>query len=75
MFNKDEIIELNGKDYLITNKLIHNDKTYYYISEANSSNMALVCETIKDNESYLESLSDPKEIELILALMLKDELK
>lgn len=75
MFNKEEIIELNGKDYLITNKLIHNNKTYYYISEVNSSNMALVFESIKDGESYLESLTDIKEIELILALMLKDELK
>lgn len=75
----NKIITLgNDEEYLIVDKVLKDDKEYYYIAQVNEDetdikdNYKIVCATYKDGEIYLDEVLGEDKLKSILPLFVKD---
>lgn len=75
----NKIITLgNDEEYLIVDKVIKDDKEYYYIAQVNEDetdikdNYKIVNATYKDGEVYLDEVLGEDKLKSILPLFVKD---
>lgn len=71
--NKDEIITLDdNKDYYVAEKILYNDKTYYFAvgvdenDDADFEDIAYFEEVIENEDVYIEDVNDENIIKEIL---------
>ena len=68
----------NNEEYLIVDKVIKDDKEYYYIAEINEDetdikdNYKIVCATYKDGDIYLDEVLGEDKLKSILPLFVKE---
>lgn len=68
----------NGEEYLVIDKVIKDDKEYYYVAEVNDSetdikdNYKIVCATYKDDNIYLDEVLGEDKLKAILPLFVKE---
>lgn len=68
----------NGEEYLIVDRILKDEKEYYYIAQVNESetdiedNYKIVCATYKDGEIYLDEVLGEDKLKSILPLFVKD---
>ncbi len=68
----------NNEEYLIIDKVLKDDKEYYYIAEVNEDgtdikdNYKIVCATYKDDDVYLDEVLGEDKLKSILPLFVKD---
>lgn len=68
----------NGEEYLIVDRILKDEKEYYYIAQVNESetdiedNYKIVCATYKDGEIYLDEVLGEDKLKAILPLFVKD---
>ena len=75
----NKIITLgNGEEYLIIDRVIKDDKEYYYIAEVNEDNTdikdnyKIVCATYKDDDVYLDEVLGEDKLKSILPLFVHE---
>ena len=75
----NKIITLgNDEEYLIVDKVIKDDKEYYYIAQVNEDetdikdNYKIVNATYRDGEVYLDEVLGEDKLKSILPLFVKD---
>lgn len=75
----NKIITLgNDEEYLIVDKVVKDDKEYYYIAQVNEDetdikdNYKIVNATYKDGEVYLDEVLGEDKLKSILPLFVKD---
>lgn len=68
----------NNEEYLIVDKVLKDDKEYYYIAEVNDEgtdikdNYKIVCANYKDGDIYLDEVLGEDKLKSILPLFVKD---
>ena len=68
----------NNEEYLIIDKVEHEEKEYYYVAEINESgtdikdNYKIVCATYKDGQIYLDEVLGEDKLKTILPLFVKE---
>lgn len=68
----------NNEEYLIVDKVIKDEKEYYYVAEVNDDetdikdNYKIVCATYKDEEIYLDEVLGEDKLKSILPLFVKE---
>jgi len=68
----------NNEEYLIVDKVIYEDKEYYYVAEVNEDdtdikdNYKIVCATYKDDNIYLDEVLGEDKLKKILPLFVKE---
>ncbi len=68
----------NNEEYLIIDKVIYEDKEYYYVAEVNEDdtdikdNYKIVCATYKDNNIFLDEVLGEDKLKAILPLFVKE---
>lgn len=68
----------NNEEYLIVDKIIKDEKEYYYIAQVNEDetdikdNYKIVCATYKDGEIYLDEVLGEDKLKSILPLFVKE---
>lgn len=68
----------NNEEYLIVDKVLKDDKEYYYIAQVNEDetdiqdNYKIVCATYKDDEIYLDEVLGEDKLKSILPMFVKD---
>ena len=75
----NKIITLgNNEEYLVVDKVIKDEKEYYYIAEVNEDstdikdNYKIVCATYKDGEIYLDEVLGEDKLKSILPMFVKE---
>jgi len=68
----------NNEEYLIIDKVEHEEKEYYYVAEINElgtdikDNYKIVCATYKDGQIYLDEVLGEDKLKTILPLFVKE---
>lgn len=68
----------NNEEYLVVDKVLKDDREYYYIAEVNEDgtdikdNYKIVCATYKDDEVYLDEVLGEDKLKSILPLFVKE---
>lgn len=68
----------NDEEYLIVDKVLKDDKEYYYIAQVNDEetdikdNYKIVCATYKDGNVYLDEVLGEDKLKSILPLFVKE---
>lgn len=68
----------NQEEYLIIDKVEHEEKEYYYVAEINETgtdikdNYKIVCATYKDEQIYLDEVLGEDKLKTILPLFVKE---
>lgn len=68
----------NDEEYLIVDKVLKDDKEYYYIAQVNEDetdikdNYKIVSATYKDGDIYLDEVLGEDKLKSILPLFVKD---
>lgn len=68
----------NQEEYLIIDKVEHEEKEYYYVAEINENgtdikdNYKIVCATYKDEQIYLDEVLGEDKLKTILPLFVKE---
>lgn len=68
----------NNEEYLIVDKVLKDDKEYYYVAQVNEDetdiedNYKIVCATYKDDEIYLDEVLGEDKLKSILPMFVKD---
>lgn len=68
----------NQEEYLIIDKVEHDEKEYYYVAEINETgtdikdNYKIVCATYKDEQIYLDEVLGEDKLKTILPLFVKE---
>ena len=75
----NKIITLgNDEEYLVVDKVLKDDKEYYYIAQVNDEetdikdNYKIVCATYKDGHVYLDEVLGEDKLKSILPLFVKE---
>ncbi|MDD6093792.1 MAG: hypothetical protein SOZ11_04500 [Bacilli bacterium] len=75
----NKIITLgNDEEYLVVDKVLKDDKEYYYIAQVNDEetdikdNYKIVCATYKDGNVYLDEVLGEDKLKSILPLFVKE---
>ena len=75
----NKIITLgNYEEYLVVDKVLKDDKEYYYIAQVNDEetdikdNYKIVCATYKDGNVYLDEVLGEDKLKSILPLFVKE---
>lgn len=75
----NKIITLgNDEEYLVVDKVMKDDKEYYYIAQVNDEetdikdNYKIVCATYKDGNVYLDEVLGEDKLKSILPLFVKE---
>ena len=75
----NKIITLgNDEEYLVVDKVLKDDKEYYYIAQVNDEetdikdNYKIVCATYKDGNVYLDEVFGEDKLKSILPLFVKE---
>ena len=75
----NKIITLgNDDEYLVVDKVLKDDKEYYYIAQVNDEetdikdNYKIVCATYKDGNVYLDEVLGEDKLKSILPLFVKE---
>ena len=75
----NKIITLgNDEEYLVVDKVLKDDKEYYYIAQVNDEetdikdNYKIVCATYKDGNVYLDEVLVEDKLKSILPLFVKE---
>ena len=75
----NKIITLgNEEEYLVVDKVLKDDKEYYYIAQVNDEetdikdNYKIVCATYKDGNVYLDEVLGEDKLKSILPLFVKE---
>lgn len=75
----NKIITLgNDEEYLVVDKVLKDDKEYYYIAQVNDEetdikdNYKIVCATYKDGDVYLDEVLGEDKLKSILPLFVKE---
>ena len=69
----------NNEEYFIVDKVIKDDKEYYYIAELNDDetdikdNYKIVCANYRDGEIYLDEVLGEEKLKSILPLFVKED--
>ena len=69
----------NNEEYFIVDKVIKDDKVYYYIAELNDDetdikdNYKIVCANYRDGEIYLDEVLGEEKLKSILPLFVKED--
>lgn len=73
---KGDTIELNGKDFVIVEELLYNNKNYLYVIDASESDDIALLEKYKENDiEMVKSVDDEKEFSLIMSIIAKNLIK
>ncbi len=68
----------NNEEYLIVDKVLKDEKEYYYIAEVNEDgtdikdNYKIVCANYRDGDIYLDEVLGEDKLKSILPLFVKD---
>ena len=68
----------NNEEYLIVDKVLKDEKEYYYIAEVNEEgtdikdNYKIVCANYRDGDIYLDEVLGEDKLKSILPLFVKD---
>ncbi len=68
----------NNEEYLIIDKVMYEDKEYYYVAEVNAEdtdikdNYKIVCATYKDDNIFLDEVLGEDKLKKILPLFVKE---
>lgn len=68
----------NDEEYLVVDKVLKDDKEYYYIAQVNDEetdikdNYKIVCATYKDGNVYLDEVLGEDKLKSILPLFVKE---
>ncbi len=68
----------NNEEYLIVDKVIYEEKEYYYVAEVNEDdtdikdNYKIVCATYKDDNIFLDEVLGEDKLKKILPLFVKE---
>lgn len=68
----EEIITLNGKQFLIINEIDIYNTHYIYAHSIEDSAYTLLRQSIDNNEKYVESVTDEEEFELVMSMIAKE---
>ena len=75
----NKIITLgNDEEYLVVDKVLKDDKEYYYIAQVNDEetdikdNYKIVCATYKDGNVYLDEVLGEDKLKSILPLFVRE---
>jgi len=69
----DSIINLNGKEFLICKEIEIYNNHYIYAQSLEDEKYTLLRQTTENGESFVESISDEEEFEMVLSCMGKEE--
>ena len=65
----DEIIKLDGQDYLICFEIDLSGYHYIYAEDMNSDNFTILRRSIENGNSFVESVTDAEELEIVIEAM------
>lgn len=65
----DEIIKLNGKDYLVCCEIDLSGYHYIYAEDMNSEKFTILRRSYNDGVSFVESVEDFEELEVVIEAM------
>ena len=69
----DEILELDGRDFLVIKKVVLNNKTYIYVFAMDESkDYSVLLETESDGIKYVESVEDENIIKEVLMKVVEE---
>ncbi len=70
----DEIIKLDGRDFLIVDNLKYKDKDYIFVHAIENDDIAILEEYVENNEKMVKSVDDSL-FDLLLGLFCKQNIE